>query len=85
MVETELRAFIEKLAAASGEVVRSYFAAADLDVELKGDRSPVTRADREAEAVMRDLIGQHYPQHGIVGEVRNGERRGGVRLGARPD
>ena len=43
MVETELRAFIEKLAAASGEVIRPYFAAADLDVELKGDRSPVTR------------------------------------------
>ena len=68
MIETELRGFLEKLAASSGEVIRSYYAAADLDVELKGDRSPVTRADREGEAVMRELIGKHYPQHGVVGE-----------------
>ena len=76
MIETELRAFVEKLAAASGEVIRPYFAAADLDVELKGDRSPVTQADREAEAVMRELIGQHYPQHGIVGEEYGTENDG---------
>ena len=68
MIETELRRFLEKLATASGEVIRPYYAAADLDVELKGDRSPVTRADREGEAVMRELIGKHYPQHGVVGE-----------------
>ena len=67
---------MDKLAAASGEVIRPYFAKADLDVELKGDRSPVTRADREAEAVMRELIGQHYPQHGIVGEEFGTENDG---------
>ena len=76
MIETELRGFMEKLAAASGEVIRPYFAAADLDVELKGDRSPVTRADREAEAVMRELIAKHYPQHGIVGEEFGTENEG---------
>ena len=76
VLETELRAFVEKLAAASGEVIRPYFASADLDVELKGDRSPVTRADREAEAVMRKLIGRHYPHHGIVGEEFGTENDG---------
>ena len=75
-METEVRAFVEKLAAASGEVIRPYFAAPDLDVEFKGDRSPVTQADREAEAVMRELIGQHYPQHGIVGEEFGTENDG---------
>ena len=68
MVASELRGFLERLAAASGEVIRTWYAAADLDVELKGDRSPVTRADREGEAVMRELIARHYPQHGVVGE-----------------
>ena len=76
VIETELRAFMERLAAASGEVIRPWFAAADLDVELKGDRSPVTQADREAEAVMRDLIGRRYPQHGIVGEEFGTENDG---------
>ena len=68
MITRELRVFLERLATASGDVIRPYFGAADLDVELKGDNSPVTRADREAEAVMRELIGRHYPQHGVVGE-----------------
>ena len=68
MITMELRDFMERLATASGDVIRPYFAAADLDVELKGDNSPVTRADRDAEAVMRELIGKHYPQHGVVGE-----------------
>lgn len=76
MIETELRAFLEKLAMASGEVIRTYYAAADLEVELKGDRSPVTQADREGEAVMRDLIGKHYPQHGVVGEEFGTENDG---------
>ena len=64
----EFATFIHTLAEASGEVIRPYFATADLEVELKGDQSPVTRADRDGEAVMRELIRQAYPQHGILGE-----------------
>ncbi len=39
-----------------------------VDVEAKGDASPVTIADREAEVAMRGLIGQAFPEHGIFGE-----------------
>lgn len=60
-------ALAERLAEASGPVVRRYFRT-DFDVEAKGDASPVTIADREAEAAMRDLIEQAYPEHGIFGE-----------------
>jgi myo-inositol-1(or 4)-monophosphatase len=64
----EFARFIHTLAEKSGEVIKPYFARADLAVELKNDRSPVTQADREAEAVMRELIRKEYPHHGIIGE-----------------
>ncbi|MGQ4810431.1 Histidinol-phosphatase [Candidatus Entotheonellaceae bacterium PAL068K] len=64
----EFTAFIHTLAEKSGAVIGSYFTGMALDVEIKDDQSPVTRADREAEALMRDLIRRAYPQHGIMGE-----------------
>ena len=64
----EYTRFIQTLAQKSGDVIRHYYLSADLGVEFKADRSPVTRADREAEAIMRDLIRKSYPEHGIVGE-----------------
>ena len=64
----EFTDFIYTLAEKSGEVIRPYFGKADLAVELKGDQTLVTQADRQAEAVMRDLIRKRYPQHGILGE-----------------
>lgn len=64
----EFTDFIYTLAEKSGEVIRPYFAKTDLAVELKEDQTLVTQADRQAEAVMRDLIRKRYPQHGILGE-----------------
>ena len=57
----------ERLADASGAIVRRYFRAT-LEVEDKPDESPVTVADREAEAAIRELIEDTFPDHGIVGE-----------------
>jgi len=62
-----LAAFAHELADAAGAVIRPYFRA-NLPVEDKADESPVTRADREAEAAMRALIEARYPDHGIYGE-----------------
>lgn len=39
-----------------------------LEVEVKGDESPVTAADRAAEQLMRDAIAERFPEHGILGE-----------------
>lgn len=64
----EFIGFIRTLAAKSGEVIQPYFAQAGLAVELKEDRTIVTQADREAEAVMREMIRETYPRHGILGE-----------------
>jgi myo-inositol-1(or 4)-monophosphatase len=64
----EFTDFIHVLAEKSGEVIRPYFAKPNLAVEIKTDQTPVTQADREAEAVMRSLIRKAYPDHGILGE-----------------
>lgn len=45
-----------------------------LDVEIKADASPVTVADRQAEAAMRALLGEVAPGHGILGEEHGRER-----------
>lgn len=43
--------------------------------DIKADHSPVTVADREAEAVLRQHIRQAFPDHGILGE-EEGETAG---------
>lgn len=70
MTQACLEPFIdlaERLADASGAIVRRYFRTT-LEVEDKPDGSPVTVADREAEAAIRELIEEAFPDHGIVGE-----------------
>lgn len=37
-------------------------------VEIKPDRSPVTAADREAEAAILEVVRARYPDHAILGE-----------------
>lgn len=71
--DPELETFAHALADAAGAAALRHFRA-DVDVELKDDSSPVTRADREAETAMRALIGRTYPEHGILGEEHGGER-----------
>ncbi|MBC7782444.1 MAG: inositol monophosphatase family protein [Burkholderiales bacterium] len=39
-----------------------------VDVELKSDNSPVTRADREAEQIVRDSLLARFPTHSVLGE-----------------
>jgi len=59
--------FARHLATESARVIRPYFRA-DYQVEFKEDNSPVTIADRRAEEVMRTLIAQEFPDHGVLGE-----------------
>jgi histidinol-phosphatase len=40
----------------------------NLSVEIKADRSPVTEADRRAEAAIRAVLSQHFPGYGFYGE-----------------
>jgi len=45
-----------------------------LDIIAKADESPVTRADREAEQAMRDILAAQRPADGIYGEEHGLER-----------
>jgi inositol-phosphate phosphatase / L-galactose 1-phosphate phosphatase / histidinol-phosphatase len=63
----------QRLADAAGAAIRPLFRVAG--AELKPDRSPVTEADRAAEAAMRRLIEAERSGDGIVGE-EYGERPG---------
>ena len=68
--EAELDALIaaaEAAADVAGAVIRPFFRA-DLGVDVKGDRSPVTVADRTAEQAMRAVLAERLPGHGIIGE-----------------
>ena len=70
MSEIDLDAFLAlalRLADAAGGEIRPHFRK-PLAVVDKADLTPVTAADRAAEAVMRKLIEAHFPDHGILGE-----------------
>jgi histidinol phosphatase-like enzyme (inositol monophosphatase family) len=64
---TEFLTFAHQLADTAGAVIRPYFGAHGT-VEEKTDQSPVTLADKLAEAAMRKLIDATYPDHAIYGE-----------------
>jgi len=55
------------LADATGDVLRKYFRTS-VHVERKADSSPVSEADRAAEAIMREILARECPSHGIFGE-----------------
>jgi len=65
----EYLAFAEQLAEVAAHAIEPHFRS-PLAVTDKGGGvyDPVTNADRAAERAMRELIGQRYPQHGILGE-----------------
>jgi myo-inositol-1(or 4)-monophosphatase len=72
----DFTAFIGQLATASGKTILPFFRTS-LGVENKNagrDLDPVTEADRAAEAVMRRMIKDSFPKHGIVGEEFGSER-----------
>ncbi|MEK9725609.1 MAG: histidinol-phosphatase [Rhodospirillaceae bacterium] len=69
-------AFAEELADAARAVSLNYFRTA-VPADVKADASPVTVADREVEALLRERIEARFPEHGIYGE-----EHGAVRLDA---
>ncbi len=62
------KSFAEKLAMESQKVILSYYDKPSLEVETKSNDTPVTRADRDGEEIMREMIAKEFPDHGIIGE-----------------
>ncbi|HEX5138177.1 MAG TPA: histidinol-phosphatase [Planctomycetota bacterium] len=68
-------AFALAAAREAGAATLHWFGSEHLGVETKGDGTPVTRADREAERILVERIRGTFPDDGILGE-ETGERRG---------
>lgn len=51
----------------AGEIARQYFGH-QIEVIRKDDHSPVTRADREIELCIREMLEKNFPDHSIIGE-----------------
>jgi inositol-phosphate phosphatase/L-galactose 1-phosphate phosphatase/histidinol-phosphatase len=63
----EYSVFADDLANQARAVTLNYFRQGT-ETEIKDDGSPVTVADRECELLIRKLIRERYPEHGIRGE-----------------
>lgn len=68
-----------RLADAAGAAIRPFFRAR-YDLAFKADNSPVTQADRAAEAAIRAILEQERPGDGIIGEEYGPVREEAERL-----
>lgn len=69
----EFIALAERMAEASGKIVRRYFRTS-VEIITKADASPVTIADRETETALRQIVKLAHPDHGLIGEEFPAER-----------
>lgn len=77
----EVREYLDfalELARLAGDHTLTYYGHR-VDYDAKGDGSPVTIADREAETLIRQRLAERYPDHGILGE-EFGEANPGSRV-----
>jgi myo-inositol-1(or 4)-monophosphatase len=76
MKPVEIADFVDSLASASGAAILPFFRTSihAVDKSEGGVFDPVTEADRGAETVMRRMIKDAFPGHGIVGEEFGAER-----------
>lgn len=71
--------FAEGLARRGGARAMAWFRQ-PVRIETKADASPVTEADRAAEALMRAEIAQRFPGHAVLGEEFGAEGAGDAPL-----
>ncbi len=57
-----------RLVREAGLLAVSYYQSQDIGVEFKPDRSPVTRADKEGEQLIRRILDAECPRDSVIGE-----------------
>jgi histidinol-phosphatase len=70
MIEKNMQSFLAtalRAAEESAELIRSYYLG-NFAIEIKDDKTPVTVADRESEAIIRRVLLNAFPEHGFYGE-----------------
>jgi histidinol phosphatase-like enzyme (inositol monophosphatase family) len=63
-----MKNFLHELLDASTDIIRHYYTKGNFGLEEKSNKTPVTKADRESELIMRKMIADRFPEHGIIGE-----------------
>ncbi|MHA2065830.1 MAG: inositol monophosphatase family protein [Candidatus Thorarchaeota archaeon] len=74
----EIKALLEfavDAAVEAGKITLEYFLG-PMDVDIKTDDTPVTQADRMAEAYIRKCMEESYPSHSILGEEAGEKKEG---------
>ncbi|MBO9663873.1 inositol monophosphatase family protein [Dokdonella sp.] len=66
----------QRAADAAEAIVLPRYRAQDFSVVTKADATPVTEADREAEAVIKRVLRETFPQHAFYGEEEGREGDG---------
>ena len=66
MYEKELKAAIRAAQESQVKILEVY--AKDFEVEIKSDNSPVTEADKAADAIIRSILAKEFPEHGFLTE-----------------
>jgi histidinol phosphatase-like enzyme (inositol monophosphatase family) len=76
MSAVDFGAFVADLATQSGRAILPFFRAHHglEDKSGGGVFDPVTEADKQAEAAIRRLIAERYPDHGVIGEEYGEDR-----------
>lgn len=67
------------IADAADQVTMARYLASDLVVATKPDTTPVTEADQQSERTIRELLAEHRPADGILGEEFGEHGSGGRR------
>lgn len=67
-VDQSLLEHITAIVREAGELTLRWFQSRELEVERKGDGTPVTAADRAAEALIRERLRDAFPDDAIRGE-----------------
>ena len=66
-LEKELSVALEAVNAVREPILEIYNSG-NLGVEIKDDNSPVTKADKKADEIIRSLLHKHFPSYGLLTE-----------------
>ena len=67
MLNKELEVALDAVKKAS-KIIMEVYTSSDLGVEIKEDNSPVTKADKAADEIIRGLLSSAFPEYGLLTE-----------------
>ena len=73
MLTSEDKTFLNDLARKAGDAIMEVFNSADFGVEIKGDDSPLTKADTASHQVIAPALKERFPDIPVISEEDNNE------------